>query len=246
MRGTVRHVKAIALLLLLPLAAACSNSKPFATTIGVLRPGATLTVKMAQGAVYAYQPAAGQPRDRFTLQPTALPKQTPPPVPRIQPTAGGVLVTAPHPLSSMLVRVPDGVTLVVDSQRGNVSVTDIGANAKVFARQGDVRIFLHQNYAQAAVGIGRLSVTMGATQWPGTLYFSTHRGNVDLALPSGAAFDVHLHTDNGTLFTDFNLHGTSQGTAETIDGAVNGGGAQRIDVETGDGSIRLLSLQAQA
>jgi hypothetical protein len=61
-----------------------------------------------------------------------------------------------------------------------------------------------------------------------------------------AAFDVHLHTDRGTLFTDFDLRGTSQGGSETIDGRVNGGGSHGIDIETSAGQIRLLRLHPQA
>ena len=100
-------------------------------------------------------------------------------------------------------------------------------------------------YAQAAAGDGNVSVMMGATSWPGTLSFSTHRGDVELWVVAPAAFSVHLHTDNGTLFTDFGLRGISSGSAETIEGSVNGGSAARIDVDTADGSIRLLRLQPQ-
>jgi hypothetical protein len=86
---------------------------------------------------------------------------------------------------------------------------------------------------------------MGAASWPGTLRFSTRRGDVELWIVGRAAFSVHLHTDDGTLFTDFGLRGVSRGPAETIDGTVNGGTAQRVDVETANGSIRLLRLQPQ-
>ena len=82
--------------------------------------------------------------------------------------------------------------------------------------------------------------------WPGTLRFSARRGDIVLRISAKAAFSVHLHTDNGILFTDFGLRGTSSGGAETIDGSVNGGTTQRIDVETSSGAIRLLRLQPQA
>jgi hypothetical protein len=147
-------------------------------------------------------------------------------------------------LASLLVRVPDGVNLVAESERGDINVTDITGNARVVARRGNVNIKL-PGYAQAAVGDGNLSVMMGATSWPGTLVFSTRRGDVELWVVARAAFSVHLHTDNGTLFTDFGLRGVSAGHAETIDGIVNGGSSQRIDVETATGSIRLLRLQPQ-
>ena len=209
----------------------------------MLKPGNTMAVQMDSGRVDAYQPVRGQRHDFFTVSATALPKTTPPP-PRLHPAPLGVVVRATGALDSLLVRVPDGVNLVVESERGDVNVTDISGNARVVARHGNVDIKVPA-YAQAAVGDGNLSVRMGASSWPGTLAFSTRHGDVELWVVARAAFTVHLHTDNGTLFTDFGLRGISSGSAETIDGSINGGSKQRIDVEAGTGSIRLLRLQPQ-
>jgi hypothetical protein len=235
-----------ALLLLLSLASlgACASQAPYVTTVGALRRGATLDVRVGSATVNAYQPEAHGRRTLFTIAATALPKTSPPPAPRLSVAPRGLVVRAPAALSSLLVRVPDGVDLVVDSQRGDVNVTDIAGNANVVARHGNVSVML-PGYAQAAVGDGDLSVTMGATRWPGTLHFSTRRGNVVLKVIANAAFEVHLHTDDGSLFTDFALRGTSSGRSETIDGSVNGGGPSRIDVEASQGAIRLLRLSPQ-
>ena len=100
-------------------------------------------------------------------------------------------------------------------------------------------------YAQAAVGQGNLIGHDGCERLARTLHFSTQHGDVELWISANAAFSVHLHTDDGTLFTDFGLRGRSNGRSETIDGSVNGGGARRIDVETSAGGIRLLRLQPQ-
>jgi putative adhesin len=232
------------LLLLPPALSACgSASSPFVTTVGKLERGSTLAVQLDSGRVDAYQPVRGQRPDLFTISATALPKTTPPP-PRLHAAPLGVVVRATGALASLLVRVPDGVNLLVESQRGDVNVTDITGNARVVAQHGNVDIKV-PGYAQATVGDGNLSVMMGAASWPGTLAFSTRRGDVELWIVGRAAFSVHLHTDDGTLFTDFGLRGVSSGRAETIDGSVNGGTAQRIDVETATGSIRLLRLQPQ-
>jgi hypothetical protein len=238
--------KRLALLLLLLAVTACTSQDPYVTTVGVLAPGSTLTVHVAAASFNAYQPAAGQARDRFTVSATALAKSTPPPAPRLRALPGsGVAVSAPAPLAELLVRVPDGVNLVVNSDRGDVHVTGISGNASIVALQGDVQALL-PGYADVRTGSGNVSVTMGSTGWPGTLHFSTRRGNIELWINENAAFGVRLHTDRGTLFTDFDLRGTSQGTAETIDGRVNGGGSHAIDVETSEGTIRLLRLHPQA
>lgn len=231
-------------LLLLLAITACNAPAPYVTTVGILKPGATLAVHVKNATLNAYQPAQGQPRNLFTVSATALPKSTPPPAPRLRPAPLGVVVTAPNALASLLVRVPDRVNLVVDSERGDVNVTDIAGNARVVARNGNVTLML-PGYAQVVVGTGNLLVTMGAAEWPETLRFSTQRGDVTLRVSAKAAFHVRLRTDNGTLFTDFGLRGNSQGNAETIEGDVNGGGAQSLDVTTGAGAIRLLRLVPQ-
>jgi len=246
-RANLRRVIHSRLLLLLLLTlTACSSAAPYATTVGVLQPGATLHVRIGRATLDGYQPAVGQPRDRFTVSATALSKTEPPGPPKIKPVRGGIAIEALDPLASLLVRVPDGVALDVDSTQGDVNVTDVAGNVSVRDERGDVRIFLRNSYAQATVGTGTITVAIGATGWPGTLHFSTRRGDVVLSIQENAACTVHLHTDNGTLFTDFDLRGVSQGGSETIDGAINGGGLSRIDVETASGSIRLLRLHAQA
>ncbi|MGC1379985.1 MAG: DUF4097 family beta strand repeat-containing protein, partial [Candidatus Baltobacteraceae bacterium] len=165
--------------------------------------------------------------------------------PHLRATGGGVVVTAPPRLASLLVRVPESVDLVVDSRDGDVNVTDITGNAQIVAARGNVTVML-PGYAQVQVGEGNVTVTMGATEWPGTLRILTRRGDVQLRINPKAAFDVRMHTGDGTLFTDFGLRGTSQANAETIETSVNGGGPHRIDLETGAGAVRLLRLEPQA
>ena len=233
------------LLLLIGLGlGACNGTTPYVTTVGVLKAGTTLTVRVGDAPFNAFAPEASQHRDLFTVAATALPKAAVPPPPLLRAAGGGLVVTAPNPLAALLVRVPSGVNLVVESRRGDVNVTDITGNVRIVAQNGNVMLLL-PGYAQAAVGRGNLTVTMGASDWPGTLRFSTQHGDVQLRVRTNVGFTVHLHTDDGALFTDFGLRGVSDGRSETIDGIVNGGGARRIDVEAASGGIQLLRLQPQ-
>lgn len=202
-------------------------------------------MQVAHTTVNAYQPAAGEPRDRFTIAATAA-RGTAPATPRLRPGRNGTVVDAPDQLASLLVRVPDGVQLVVDSAQGDVNVTDISGSARIVARKGSIRVFVRDSYAQAQTVDGNITVAMGAAQWPGTLHFAAQHGDIEISVEETAAFRVHMQTDDGTLFSDFNLRGTSNGTAETIDGIINGGGDRAIDVHVERGSIRLLRLHAQA
>jgi hypothetical protein len=223
---------------------ACGAQAPYATTVGILQPGATMTVKIVQGTVNAFQPATGEPRDRFTVSAIALAKTTAA-EPKMRPAKGGVAVEVADPIDSLLLRVPDGVNIDVDSQSGDVHVTNIQGNARVRALKGNVQIIL-PGYAEATVGTGRLSATMGATQWPGTLHFSTQTGDIEVWVNENAKFHIRMHTANGTLFSDFDLRGSSTGSSETIDTDVNGGASQSIDIETNAGAIRLLKLHPEA
>lgn len=231
------------LLPLLLLIAGCSNQTPYATTIGSLAPGSKMTVSLARGVLDAYHPASGDPANRFTISATARKREPQPAAPQLRSSNGGVTVSA-GPLAELLVRVPEGVNLVVNARDGNVNVTDITGNADIIVGKGDVDAML-PGYAQAHAGSGDVSVRMGSEDWPGTLRFSTGRGNVDVWIRDRASFHVHLHTSNGTIFTDFNLRGSSQGRSETIDGNVNGGGSHGVDIETSAGEVRLLQLHPQ-
>ena len=113
------------------------------------------------------------------------------------------------------------------------------------AAKGNVQIIL-PGYVEARVGTGRLSATMGAMQWPGTLHFSTESGDIEVWVNENAKFHMRMHTDNGTLFSDFDLRGTLRRQRRNDRHRVNGGGAQSIDIESKAGAIRLLKLHPEA
>ena len=192
-----------------------------------------------------YKPAVGEPADRYTIQATQLPSGEAPPAPSVLSAGNGIVVQAPDPLYGLLVRLPDKVNLDVQSTEGNVSVIDVSGNVIVHAGIGNVKVLV-PGYAEASNTKGDIEVTVGANVWPGTLKFSSNDGDVTVYVPETAKFHAHLHTDNGTLFTDFNLTGTSKGSNETIDAPVNGGGSIGIDIETKHGAARLLRLAPQA
>lgn len=238
-------VRSTPLLLLVLAIVGCSNQAPYVTTVGLLNPGATMSIHSVGGTISAFGPSAGEPRDRFTISATAEKGKTQSAPPKLRAGRDGLTVGVLQPVGSLLVRVPDGVALEIDSKSGDVHVTNITGSVRVRTDKGDVQIMV-RSYAQASVGDGNLSSTMGSIDWPGTLHYSIGRGDAEVWVNETAKFHVRLHTDNGMLFTDFNLRGTSEGRSETIDGDINGGGPRSIDIETQAGAIRLLKLHPQA
>jgi hypothetical protein len=237
---------------LLPLFAlaalvACSSNEPktYATTIGVLHRGATMHVTIESGVLNVFRPAIGDPPDRFTVTASAYGDATPPPAPLIRPAGRNITIDATGNLANLLVRVPDGVNLDVNSKNGNVYVTDVTGDISVRAGTGNVTIMV-PGYAQARTQKGDVNVTIGAPRWPGTLHVSSGDGDVTVYVRETAAFHALMHTDDGVLFTDFPLRGTSHGYNETIDAPVNGGGPFGLDLESHRGAVRLLRLTPQA
>lgn len=238
-------MKRCALFLVLAFVACSSPPHPYSTTIGSLKPGAVITVNIESGAFNAFKPMEGDPNDRFTIAATAEGDTALPPPPRIRPNGNGIIVDATGRLAYLLVRVPQGVNLVVHSRNGNVNVTDISGTVGVTATSGNVKIMISGS-AQARTVNGNVDLTMGATSWPGMLRDSAQNGDVTVYVPETASFQARLHTNDGTLFTDFGLTGSSRGSNETIDTPVNGGGASGLDLESRRGTVRLLRLTPQA
>lgn len=210
----------------------------------MLKPTSTMTVVVKDANVNVYKPEAGQSPDQFTVAASALPNTNPVP-PKIETAGNGIVVRADAPLYGLLLRLPDRADLDVESEKGNVNVTDVSGAIRVHAGKGNVHIMV-PGVAEASTGTGNVDVTIGATQWKGTLKFSADQGDVTVYIPEIAKFHARLHTDDGTIFTDFGLRGTSSGSNETIDASVNGGASFGVDIESRHGTVRLLRLTPQA
>ena len=235
-------MKRLLLLLSFFALAACSAGAPTISKTGVLPQGATILVRNVQGDINAYAPERGQPQDQYTVAAYA-----PPNAPAVRIDAKPLLITATAPVAGIrfLVRGPKGGAMDLSTEQGNINVADFEGIVNAHTGNGDIKMLIPM-YGNASIGTGNMSVIYAATDWPGTLHFSTGTGNVELYVNENAKSRVHLHTDNGNIFSDFpGLRGTSQGNNETIDSYINGGGPRSIDVEVRTGSIRLMQLKPQ-
>lgn len=229
------------LLLAAGLAACSSGPPPYYSFTQNLAPKSTLKIRTT-GTIEAYKPAMGQASTLLTLQPSG-PQGVAEPGPVLT-RAGNAYTYDVTYARSLLARIPDGVSLDVASTDGDVNVTDITGSTIAYGANGTVRVMV-PGYAQASAGTGDVTVYMGATIWPGTLKFSSRHGDVEVWINATAHFNVRMHTDRGTIFTDFGLTGTSKGESETIVGTVGGKSRQGIDIEAANGSVRLLQLKPQ-
>lgn len=235
-------MKRLPLLLCFIVLSACAAGAPSISKTGVLPAGATIVVRNIQGDINAYAPERGQPQDQYTVE-AYEPANAPQPEIQVQ----HLLITAKASVPGVrfLVRGPRGGAMDLSTEKGNINVADFEGIVNAHTGNGDIKMLIPE-YGNASIGTGNMSVIYAATDWPGTLHFSTQNGNVELYVNENAQSHVHLHTGNGNIFSDFpGLRGTSKGNNETIDSYINGGGPRSIDVEVGTGSIRLMQLKPQ-
>lgn len=223
------------------LSAGCSGERNAITKQGTLAAG-SIRVAAEHGKIEAYPPAASDPKDRFTV--IVYPRASGVPVINDIASEKTHAFTATGVAADVLVRVPAGVRALLKTTAGDIHVSDVNAPVDAQALQGNIKIQI-PSYANARTHLGNVSATIGDVKWPGTLHFSSDRGDVEVWLPAIADATVNLHTDNGTVFTDFNLHGNASGTAETISGSIGSGGNRAVIVRVKSGNIRLLKLVPQ-
>ncbi|MDQ2871913.1 MAG: DUF4097 domain-containing protein [Candidatus Eremiobacteraeota bacterium] len=247
-------------ILLLLLLAACANPAPTFSKVGTLAPGSTLTLRNARGDIDAYAPVHGKPQNQYTVEAFATQRNaTRTAVSAIgknlavcsfaidaQPpdSTNGTCTPGDPGVIRYLVRGPKDVTLRLSTQNGSINVADVSGVVDAHVGKGDIKVLV-PGYAQAYAKDGNVTVFFGSTDWPGTLHFGAGKGNVEVWINATAKAHVHFHTDDGTIFTDFPLKGTSHGNNETIDGTINGGGNRSVDVEIHEGIVRVLQLKPQ-
>lgn len=235
-------MKRSVLLLLCFAFAACAGPAPVVRQTGAMPPGGTIVVDNIQGDINAYAPERAQPKDEYTVEAYAASAS---PAPALI-SKTGLLVNARSlvPGVRYLVRGPKGGAMTLDTQRGSIMVADFDGVVNAHVGRGDIKMLIPE-YASASIGTGNISIIFASTDWPGTLHFTAENGNVELYVNENAKAHVHMHTANGTVYSDFPLRGTSQGNAETIDSVINGGAPRSIDIEVKTGSIRLMQLKPQ-
>lgn len=191
------------------------------------------------GNLQLYAPRRGEPADEFTIESFGRPGAV-----RFERSGPLVRVSSVVPGTDLLVRAPIDSRVELKTGHGSINVADAKSIVDAHTARGDVTMLIPR-YGNATIGRGNMTVIFASTDWPGTLHFNDGRGDVQIYVNENAKAHVHLHTGHGTIFTDFNLRGRSNGTSETIDAPINGGAKRSIDVEVGAGTIRLLQLKPQ-
>jgi DUF4097 and DUF4098 domain-containing protein YvlB len=152
------------------------------------------------------------------------------------------------------IKVPMKFSLNVGTiNEGDVLVENVDGVLEITNVNGDIRLTNISGSAVANTVNGLLKVNFKTVDTKSPMAFSTLNGNVDVTLPPTAKFDVKLKSDQGDIYSDFDVDvdkGLQQVTKTAKDGMykvsiddwvkgkVNGGGSE-IMMKNMNGSIYL-------
>jgi hypothetical protein len=128
----------------------------------------------------------------------------------------------------------NGAIISVDGVEGDIEVSNYNGTVNILNVAGSVVADSHN---------GKVTVSLRDISPGKPMSFSSMNGSVDLTLPPTSKANVKLRTQNGGIWTDFDIQ-TQPGSTlaaqgdKTITGTINGGGAD-FDLRTHNGNIYL-------
>lgn len=131
---------------------------------------------------------------------------------------------------SKIATVNSSITL--SGVRGAVNASSVNGGVRAEGLAGPLKLETVNGAIRATVS------TVSAGQ---RLSFKTVNGQVRVALPSDAGFQLHSSVVNGRVTCDFPLDGRSSKAAKTLAGKV-GDGRASLEAETVNGSVQIESL----
>jgi DUF4097 and DUF4098 domain-containing protein YvlB len=152
------------------------------------------------------------------------------------------------------ITVPVDTSLHLRTDNGSILVDGVHGEVDVQAHNGGLRILNVSGSVSANTHNSGIIVSMDRVDPAKPSAFSTFNGSIDVALPADVKANLKLTTDNGSIFSEFdvNLSG-SRAVSEpnntgdgkyrirfdrTVQAAINGGGAD-LTFRTANGSITI-------
>ena len=126
----------------------------------------------------------------------------------------------------------NGSMVYVDGVDGDIEVTNHNGTVNVMNSAGSVVAYSHN---------GSVTVALREVAAGKPMSFTSMNGNVDITVPASTKADLKLRTDNGGIWTDFEVQkkaGQAGAVDRTQTGTINGGGAD-FDLQTHNGNIYL-------
>jgi hypothetical protein len=130
----------------------------------------------------------------------------------------------------------------LESGDGHLEVEGVDGTLRAHSGDGHVRVKGRFDHLDISTSDGRIEAEAVAGSSIGQGWnIRTGDGGVSLAVPQNFAADVSLHTGDGHITLDVPVTVEGRYDSNSVRGKLNGGGAM-LNIQTGDGSIRLEKL----
>jgi len=152
------------------------------------------------------------------------------------------------------IRVPAASSLVLSTVNdGDLEVEGISGEIELHNTNGGITVRGARGPVSASTVNGDISVEFDSTLAAAPMAFSTLNGDLDLTLPRDARFSVRLKSENGEIYSDFDVELTRQApkveaergkgryrvsVSKELTGKVGGGGPE-LQLKTFNGDIVL-------
>jgi len=123
----------------------------------------------------------------------------------------------------------NGASISIEGVEGDIEATNHNGSVNVTNAVGSVVAYSHN---------GRVTVSLRDITAGKPMSFTSMNGNVDVTLPPAAKAELKMRTDNGGIYTDFDLQLKSGSGDRQYNGTINGGGPS-FELRSHNGNIYL-------
>jgi hypothetical protein len=129
------------------------------------------------------------------------------------------------------IQVPKRTNLQLSTvNNGDVVVEGVDGELEVSNVNGSITLTGVGGSVVAHTVNGKVTATLTHASPQKPMAFTSLNGAVDVTLPATAKANLKLRTDNGSVFTDFDVHMLPQSSSATVEDTRQAGGRYRIEV----------------
>lgn len=143
-----------------------------------------------------------------------------------------VRVDAINRTIDLTITVPRHSSLSLHSVNdGNIVVSDVDGEMDVNNTNGQVTLNHIGGSAVVSALNGRILVTFNRVEPQKSMAFSSLNGDIDVTFPPDTKANLSMHTDNGEIYSDFDIQVQTSAPQQTVDDDRGKGGHYRVRID---------------
>ena len=184
------------------------------------------------GPDHWHGPGPGQPDDAAE-EARGLRRLTQQPSLDIEEQNNRMSITSPSPgrPADLEIQVPRRTNLELSSVNvGDIHVEGVDGELEIGTVNGAITLTAVGGSVVAHTVNGKVTATLSRVSPQKPMAFTSLNGAVDITLPAATKANLKLRTDNGSAFTDFDLHTLPASSSAVVEDTRQSGGRFRLDV----------------